>query len=61
MPLFAYWTLYYGGVSKEGFQQEFGELETIASAQWLVRLSLRCFLLGQFFLHLRKFVGRLLH
>lgn len=61
MPLFAYWTLYYGGVSKEEFKQEFGDLESIASAQWLVRLSLRCFWFGQSFLRLRKFVGRLLH
>ena len=61
MPLFAYWTLYYGGISKEEFQQEFGDLISIASAQWLVRLSLRYFWLGQSFLRLRKFVGRLLH
>ena len=42
-------------------RQAFGDLVSIVSAQWLVRLSLRCFWLGQFFLRLRKFVGRLLH
>ena len=59
MPLFAYWTLYYGGVSKEEFKQEFGDLESIARAQWLVRLSLRCYRLGQFLLTIRKMFGRM--
>lgn len=59
MPWMAYLVLYYDAVSMKEFKLEFKDLLNGANAPWIVRLSLRCYRLGQFLLTIRKMFGRM--
>ena len=61
MPWMAYLVLYYDAVSVENFKKEFKDLQYVSSVEWILRLSVKWYRLGQFILWIRKSLGKLRH
>lgn len=61
MPWIAYLVLYYDAVSVENFKKEFKDLQYISCVEWILRLSVKWYRLGQFILWIRKSLGKLRH
>ncbi len=61
MPWMAYLVLYYDAVSVENFKKEFKDLQYVSSVEWILRLSVKWYRLGQFILWMRKSLGKLRH
>lgn len=61
MPWIAYLVLYYDAVSVENFKKEFKDLQYVSSVEWILRLSVKWYRLGQFILWIRKSLGKLRH
>ena len=53
--------LYYDAVSVENFKKEFKDLQYVSSVEWILRLSVKWYRLGQFILWIRKSLGKLRH
>ena len=61
MPWMAYLVLYYDAVSARKFKQEFRDLQHVSSVEWILRLSVKWYWLGQLILLARKCLGKLRH
>lgn len=61
MPWMAYLVFYYDAVSVENFKKEFKDLQYVSSVEWILRLSVKWYRLGQFILWIRKSLGKLRH